>query len=695
MVTTKLKTLFLLAVALCTTAICPTAYGQTEKTPAFPGAEGYGRYTTGGRGGQVYHVTNLNDSGEGSFRWACEKGGTRTIVFDVSGTVHLKSQLKLRNGNVTIAGQTAPGDGICIADWDFVIACPNVIIRYMRFRSSDESGGEPDGLSGFDSKNIIIDHCSVSWSVDECCSVYGNEHMTVQWCLIAQSLRNSTHAKSAHGYGGNWGGKGATYHHNLLAHHDSRTPRLANRPMYVQKDTSDFRNNVYYNWAGNGCYGGEGMKLNIVNCYYKPGPGTQNYKKGKVVDRIAGIGITTNENDGSYMIWGKYFIDGNFNPNARSASEDNWGVGVYPHIDNSLPNYNQATRDSIRLKEPMPFMYVTTHTAQTAYERVLDYAGASLHRDWVDQLIVSDTRDAKASYTGTKTGDNAQGVIDTPYDLKPRNAAADWSPWPELKQGEAKADTDGDGMPDEWETANGLNPNDASDGTIKNAEGYTNLELYLNSIVADITAAQNADGQGEGFIEYATEEDLTGALSIPASPLNIDKAEISIDSSGKKAATVKGDSFDSFSHDDQATFLLNCTQAGIYTISFDAATKNSNFKLGFALTDLATGRTEADNTLTIKNTGDWQVYQNYSFDTEAMTTGIKQLVLTWQSSRGQYTGNVKNICVTLKEATAIRSTQPAAAPAADSQLYDLQGRKLNTTPTRRGVYIENRKLVIK
>ena len=220
-----------LSLLLCLSSF-QTAYSQ-DKPIAFPGAEGFGRYTTGGRGGVVYHVTNLNDSGTGSFRWACERSGIRTIVFDVSGTIHLKSELKLRNGNVTIAGQTAPGDGISLSA--------------LGDQYVDDEKNQGDGLGGTDNKNIIVDHCSVSWSIDECLSVYGSENTTVQWCIAAQSLRESGHSKGAHGYGGNWGGSGATYHHNLLAHHESRAPRLGPRPDTQTDERMDMRNNVIYN----------------------------------------------------------------------------------------------------------------------------------------------------------------------------------------------------------------------------------------------------------------------------------------------------------------------------------------------------------------------------------------------------------------------------------------------------------------
>ena len=479
-----------------------------DKTPAFPGAEGFGMYTTGGRGGDVYHVTTLEDgTQEGTFRWACNKSGARTIVFDVSGTIFLKSELKIKNGNVTIAGQTAPGDGICIANYPFVIACKNIIIRYMRFRLGNEAlkennkAHEGDGLGGMDSQNIIIDHCSVSWSIDECLSVYGSKNITVQWCIASQSLNNAGHSKGAHGYGGNWGGSGASYHHNLMAHHISRTPRLGPRPGTQTDERMDMRNNVIYNWIDNGCYGGEGMNVNIVNNYYKPGPETKSGAKGM---RIASPGIRTteytkhdtdnpNQWDVMWHVWGDYYVDGNVNSKYSQVTDDNWTYGIYNQIDNSKVDYTftQETKDTMRMEYPIDYAPVTTHTAEMAFEKVLDYAGASLHRDNLDETIVSDTRNGETTYTGK---DCKLGIINSQDDLKPADAGDDWSAWPELKSETAPTDTDGDGMPDEWEKANGLNPKDAADGKQTNADGYTNLEVYMNSLVADITERQNEGG---------------------------------------------------------------------------------------------------------------------------------------------------------------------------------------------------------
>ena len=501
-------TLMLLVLLAGITTI--SAEEAKEKTPAFPGAEGFGRYVSGGRGGKVYHVTNLEDSGTGSLRWAISQNGSRTIVFDVSGTIHLKSVLNIKGGNLTIAGQTAPGDGICIADYPVSIQANNVILRYLRFRLGNkyvtENGADSwDGLGGMDQQDIMVDHCSVSWSIDECLSIYGVKNSTVQWCISSQSLQDAGHSKGAHGYGGNWGGSGISYHHNLMAHHESRVPRLGPRYTTQLDERMDMRNNVFYNWAGNGCYGGEAMKVNIVNNYYKPGPGTAQISAVRQ-RRIAGIGIRTSKYVKTYPdyqptehIWGKFYVDGNVNSKYSDVTNDNWTYGIYNQITNSDNDnlFTATTKDTMKLSQPIDFVYVTTHTAAEAYNKVLAYAGCCLTRDEVDQLIINDTQNGLATHTGSG---NHNGIIDSQEDNKPVDADANWSAWPTLNSSEAPKDTDGDGMPDAWETANGLNPNDAKDGSSVGEDGYTNLENYLNSLVAHITEGQLAGGTPLGNI---------------------------------------------------------------------------------------------------------------------------------------------------------------------------------------------------
>ncbi len=508
------KTFFLSALILSAIKI-----NSAEKLPAFPGAEGYGRYTTGGRGGEVYHVTSLSDDGsEGTLRWAINKAGRRTIVFDVSGTIYLTSALAISSGNITIAGQTAPGDGICVADYPFTINASNVIIRFMRFRLGNRqvANHEGDGLGGMDQENIMVDHCSVSWSIDECLSVYGMKNSTVQWCIISQSLRNAGHAKGAHGYGGIWGGSGASYHHNLMVHHDSRTPRLGPRAGTQKDERVDMRNNVIYNWGGLGCYGGEGMNVNIVNNYYKPGPGTKQ-RSSLIQQRIASIGIRTTQyvTDNPafapmWHVWGKYFVSGNFMNGFPGVTTDNWTNGIYAQINNAdVDNtFTQTTKDTMKLSSPINYIYTTTHTAEQAYEKVLQYSGASLSRDWHDTLMIHDTRYGKATYTGAG---NILGIINSQVDNKPTGAPVDWNAWPNLNTNTKPADTDQDGMPDFWENANGLNATNAADRNTLNSEGYTMLEVYLNSIVSDIMNGGNQGGTPSG---NTIEENKTEVKSV-------------------------------------------------------------------------------------------------------------------------------------------------------------------------------------
>ncbi|WP_081417500.1 pectinesterase family protein [Paenibacillus sp. Soil522] len=403
-----------------------------ERIPAFPGAEGGGIYTTGGRGGDVYEVTNLNDSGPGSLRDAVS-AGNRTVVFQVSGTIHLLSSLRIAGSNLTIAGQTAPGDGITVADYQTTLSADNVIIRYMRFRVGDKHPSEADAFGVRGHQNFIIDHCSFSYSVDETLSPYQNKNTTVQWSIISESMLHSTHAKGNHGYGGIFGGENATFHHNLIAHHSSRNPRFA----ADVGQTVDFRNNVIYNWGFKSVYGGENASVNMVNNYYKFGPDTR-------------YGFTRNLIMDPPPATSKFYLDGNYMDGSPEVTADNWsGVSNVP--------------DGVKLSSPVPFAeQVTMQSAEDAYQAVLAVAGASLPiRDSFDARVVNDV----VNRTGR--------ILNSPKEV---GGILDYA------SAAAPDDTDHDGMPDSWELARGLNPIDAGDGKIVGADGYTNLEHYLNSI---------------------------------------------------------------------------------------------------------------------------------------------------------------------------------------------------------------------
>ncbi|TWT87192.1 hypothetical protein Mal64_27300 [Pseudobythopirellula maris] len=432
---------------------------------AFPTAEGYGKHTVGGRGGAVFEVTNLNDSGEGSLRAAVEAKGPRTVVFRVSGVIDLESDLRIKNPYLTIAGQTAPGDGICLKRRPLMIGADEVIVRHIRVRFGDESGQDSDAISARYVKNLILDHVSASWSVDETVSIYHCENVTVQWCLVSESMFNSNHSKSTHGFGGIWGSNHSSYHHNLLAHHSSRNPRFASGC-----GNTDYRNNVLYNWGYNSCYGGEKQqkgnpkfnfsRINMVGNYYKPGPATA---PGDVSHRIANPSSRGSDDKG------EWYIADNFVEGAPAVTANNWEGGVQP----GDPEF--------RLGQPWPAMAINQQPAEEAYELVLKNAGATLpRRDPVDTRVVQEVRSGTATYEGVydqrkKVADASlpSGIIDSQNDV---------GGWPELKSTPAPADKDHDGMPDAWEVSQGLDPSNAADRNQLAGDGYTMLEHYLNSI---------------------------------------------------------------------------------------------------------------------------------------------------------------------------------------------------------------------
>ena len=492
------------------------------QAPAFPGAEGHGRYTTGGRGGKVVHVTNLNDSGPGSLR---EAVGTkdRIVVFDVAGVIALNSDLVCKD-NITIAGQTAPYPGITIRYYT-VRPGANNIIRFIRIRRGQERdvNDGADALWQRQKTLMMLDHCSFSWSIDEVASFYDNNNFTMQWCTIGESLNNAGHDKGAHGYGGIWGGKLASFHHNIILHVNNRAPRFngarynwtgyTSNKLYsqykwanaVQSENVDFRNCIVYN-SGNGCYGGPGGgQINMVNNYYKTGPAGS-------TDYITTASVANSTSASGYEIYwnmfSRYYISGN-----RLNSTDNadWSKvkydsgtktknGIYYTPDPNHYYGSNVTYENIggvdcvsmKLDEPAPTGEVTTHSAVKAYDKVLAHAGASLYRDEVDERYANETREGTATYKGSVT--NKPGRIDKVSDVNgytEKNFPTGSRP--------SDFDTDGDGIPDEWEIANGLNPNSAADASAYTLDSekkwYTNLEVYMNSLVEDIMKAGNEDAE--------------------------------------------------------------------------------------------------------------------------------------------------------------------------------------------------------
>lgn len=538
------------------------------QAPAFPGAEGHGRYVTGGRGGRVVHVTNLNDSGTGSFREAV-KSGKRIIVFDVAGVIALKSDLKIAD-NITILGQTAPSPGITLRYYT-VQPGSNNIIRFLRIRRGQEKNIN-DGADATWQRNktgIIFDHCSFSWSIDEVASFYDNNNFTMQWCTVAESLTNPGHSKGAHGYGGIWGGKLASFHHNFLGHLMNRGPRF-NGARYgwtgytsnqdyatykwknpVQAENVDFRNSVIYNAQGT-CYGGpEGGQINIVNNYYKAGPSqglketTLNGLKVDVStgkergsqDRITLVTLSTSSNSDKnhpefFDMTSRYFINGNTTETTKGSVTKNkdWKGISY---DKGIPSLNGEYYSpdaknfygdnvahvtisgkscvKIKMDAPAPTGDVTTHSADEAFSKVLAYSGASLYRDEIDARYMEEAKTGTAKYKGSIT--QSPGIIDK---------VADVNGYTEANFGKgsrpADFDTDNDGIPDAWETANGLNPNDASDALTYSLDEkgyYTNLEVYANSLVEDIMKAGNANATNAVDEYYPAWKNPTGISDYP------------------------------------------------------------------------------------------------------------------------------------------------------------------------------------
>jgi pectate lyase len=480
---------------------------------AFPGAEGYGKYATGGRGGVVYEVTNLNSSGAGSLGAALSASGARTVIFKVSGTID--GDFDIDNGNITIAGQTAPGDGIAIKGKLSFGNASNVIVRYIRVRG--EVNG--DAIGGRYNDNIIIDHVSTSWSSDEVMSIYHGSNITFQWCMITEACGGS------HAFGGIWGNNYSTYHHNLFAHNIDRNPRIASGAGY-----NDFRNNVIYNWKYESLHGGEMHQgsdsrfqfcsTNSVANYFKPGPGTE----AQHVTRIC----SPKTRDGA-ADYGKWYVAENYLFGHPEVTDDNW-KGVIPVWWSTIDPDLDAI-PGLKLDTPSEYMPINQQSAEEAYLSVLEHAGCSFpKRDAVDERIIEEVRNGTATYgNGFASSPGAVGG------------------YPVLAGGIAYTDNDHDGMADDWETSKGLNPGDPADRNDIGEGGYTNLEVFLYSLLDD-----------GGPVTGVSVSPVTASINIGSSkqltatvyPYNALNKNVSWESGNTSIATV------------DSTGLVTCVAAG-------------------------------------------------------------------------------------------------------------------------------------
>lgn len=455
--------------------------------PAFPGAEGGGAYSFGGRGGKVYVVTSLEDDGVGSLRWACEQGGARMIVFNVSGIIRLKRPLIIRAPYITIAGQTAPGDGVCVAGESVWINTHDVVIRYMRFRRGETNvGRRDDSIGGNPIGNIMIDHVSASWGLDENMSMYRHMYndstgkiedklptvnITIQNSIFSEALDTWNHA-----FGSTLGGENCTFMRNLWADNAGRNPSIGWFGVF------NFVNNVVFNWVHRSIDGGDYRAMyNIINNYFKPGPETP--KNTAIGHRI--LKPESGRSKLKYLTFGRAYVDGNIMEGNERVTKNNWDGGVQVE---DLPNAGKYT-DSIRWNKPLPMPKLTILPTKTAHDYVLANAGATLpKRDAVDARVIEQVRTGKITITpNVKLPETQFKHRRLPIDSYKNGIITDISQvggYPEYK-GTPYKDSDNDGMPDAWEIKNGLNPKDANDASKdRNKDGYTNIEEYLNSVVS-------------------------------------------------------------------------------------------------------------------------------------------------------------------------------------------------------------------
>lgn len=521
-------------------------------------------------------VTNLNDSGEGSFREAVKGSAKKIVVFNVGGVIPLESELKI-GANTTIAGQTAPYPGITLRYYTVRPNGDNIIMRFIRIRHGEEKETDDgaDATWAREYTGIILDHCSFSWSIDEVASYYDNNNFTMQWCTVAEGL-NKGHSKGDHSYAGIWGGKLASFHHNLIAHVANRVPRFngarynwngyTNNKLYktynwentVQAENVDFRNCVMYNWGNsNGCYGGPGGgQINIVNNYYKGGPITPDNKAQRVTQ--ISVGSSGNSTEGELLrMTSRYYIKGNttethsgkitqnrdwngvdYDDGTFTIENERWSIDTGNYYGDNVEHKNNSSDEAcvrIRMDEPAPEGDITTHTAEMALEKVMEYCGASLHRDVIDARYMDEVKTGTATYKGSVSG--TAGILDVVADAKDSYTEENFP----TDERSADFDTDGNGIADEWERANGLTVGtvDPNGYDIDTKGWYTNIEVYANSLVENIVKAQNADGESN-YDEYYPECESTGIEDITAGASEVEKIEYYTLGGVKLSEPVKG-----------------------------------------------------------------------------------------------------------------------------------------------------------
>ena len=578
---------------------------------AFPTAEGYGKYSKGGRGGVVYEVTTLNASGTGSLGAAINASGPRTVVFRVSGTI--EGDFSISNDKITIAGQTAPGDGICIKG-SITNSASDVIIRYIRIRANPIV--ETDAIWGRYEKNIIVDHISASWSSDEVMSLYHNENVTIQWCMITEPCAKNG---DGHRFGGIWGGPYSSHHHNLIAHSDSRNPRWASGCGY-----NDYRNNVLYNWGYNSCYGGEKEQsgkpqfnfstINMIANYYKPGPGTQSGVRG----RIAEPSTRNGEADA-----GKWWVSGNVVEGNPTVTADNW-KGV------------SRQEDYFRLSEAWDAMPINQQSPEEAYNMVLDHAGCSKpNRDTIDKRIIEEVRTGTATY-------GSNGIITYPSDV---------GGWPALASGTPPIDSDHDGMPDSWETENSLDPENPDDRNNEGPYGYTMLENYLNSLAGYIPVS--VSGVAFKSARDTVVKNKQIQLFPIFSPVYASNQIVTWNSTDTKVATV--DDFGIVSGIDSGTaiitattkdggFVAECTveviiRISVTGVSVDPTDITLDKGTSIQLVAIIEPSNAADKSVTWRSSNPFVANVSSEGYVQAINSGSAVITVTTQD--GEYTGTCK------------------------------------------------------